>query len=410
VDKTHREQADAAYAAGDWRAAAREYIAAAGEDGNESGEPYHLAGNALLRLKRFDDAATVYEKALEDEGYSKSAAVNANLGMALCQAGMHERALAAYGRALDDPMYGSRYKALQGLAGAQFELGLIEEAGDSYRRAALDDANPEPGKALNNLGLCFMALGRPEDAVEAYRAALDIEDYSGRGRSAANMGLAYASLGNHVNALNAFDRSVSAFGYELTGAAAAAAEASRKAMESPQVVEGWSTGTDGDDEVSAFFRRTDDEMRVVDRETRKEERKIRKSGKKAWVGAAIWVVGVLIIVGAIAFAWLSGLGYPTQAMTVNGLLAAHRGGEAVESYWVAVPSTDVEKEMSNLPPEFASYAVDGIERSAKTSTVDVTVVLDKGAPLTYKVSLVREGVGWKVNGVTNDWRSTGGGS
>ncbi len=419
MESKQLEQAAAAYEAGDWRTAAREYLAAAGEGGTGSGEAFHLAGNALMRLKRFDDAATVYEKALQDHEYTKTGPVNANLGAALCAAGMHQRALAAYQRALDDPDYTARYKALQGLAGAQYEVGLIEDAGDSYRRAALDDANPDPGKALNNLGLCFMALGRPSDAIEAYRAAVDLEDYNGRGRAAANMGLAYASLGQHRDAVKAFDRAAEEFGYELTGAAAAAADASRAIVEEPQVVEGWSTGelppVFGDEDApdlgeSAFFTRTDEDMRVADREARKSERKERKAGKKAWVGIAVWVTGAVIVLGAIAFAWLSGLGFPTQQMTVNGLLGAVKNGKAVESYWVAVPSADVEKEMSNLPPKFTSYTIDAIERSAKTSTVDVTIVLDKGAPLTYRMSLVREGVGWKVNGVTNDWRSTGTGS
>ncbi|MCE5190450.1 MAG: tetratricopeptide repeat protein [Actinomycetia bacterium] len=418
MDKTHLAEAAAAYAAEDWRTAAREYLAAAGDGGPGSGEAFHLAGNALMRLKRFDDAANVYERALQDHEYTKTGPLNANLGRALCNAGMHQRALAAYQRALDDPSYTSRYKALQGLAGAQFEVGLIEDAGDSYRRAALDDANPNPGTALNNLGLCFMALGRPADAVEAYRAAVELEGYTGRGRAAANMGLAYAALGRHQDAVKAFDRASEEFGYPLSGASAAAADASRAALESPQVVEGWSTGemspvVEGGpkpDAASTFFTRTDEEMRVVDREARKTERRQHKAGKREWVGVVVWVSGALIVVGAIAFAWLSGVGYPTQTMTVKGLLDAHRGGKAVESYWVAVPSADVEKEMSNLPPKFASYSVQDIERSAKTSTVDVTVVLDKGAPLTYRVSLVREGVGWKVNGVTNDWRSTGSGS
>jgi hypothetical protein len=66
--------------------------------------------------------------------------------------------------------------------------------------------------------------------------------------------------------------------------------------------------------------------------------------------------------------------------------------------------------MASLPPKWQSLELGAIERSARTSTVEVTVVLEQGAPLTYQVSLAREGVGWKVNGVINDWRSTGGGS
>ena len=66
--------------------------------------------------------------------------------------------------------------------------------------------------------------------------------------------------------------------------------------------------------------------------------------------------------------------------------------------------------MSSLPPKFTSYTIDGTQGAARKSTVTVTIVLEQGAPLTYTVSLLREGVGWKVNGITNDWRSTGGGS
>lgn len=127
-----------------------------------------------------------------------------------------------------------------------------------------------------------------------------------------------------------------------------------------------------------------------------------------FVVAGTWVAIVAIIVGALGFAWVSGLGYPTQSMTVRGLLEAHTAGKPVEPYWVAVPTADVDKEMSNLPPKVERYELGATERSAKTSSVEVTVILEQGAPLTYKISLAREGVGWKVNGITNEWRSTGG--
>ncbi len=422
MDESRFEAAEAAYSTGDWRTAAREYLGAAGGGGAGAGEAFHMAGNALMRLKRFDDAAQVYTRALDDADYGNLGALNANRGAAFSAAGERERAVSSYEAALEDPAYDSRFKALQGLGGALFDLGRIEDAGDAYRRAALDDANPQPGKALNNLGMCFVALGRPADAVEAYRAAVALDDYPGRGKAAANLGLAYMSLGLSEEAIRAFERAMKEFGYELTDGAAAAYEAAQEALGSRQVVDGWSTGEmppafkfeedeTEDGPESAFFTRTDTEMKVVDRENRRAERVERNSKKNVWVTVSVWVTVAAVIIGLVAFAWLSGFGYPTQEMSVKGLLSAHRAGETVESYWVAVPSADVAKEMSNLPPEFAADPViENVVRSAKTSTVDVTIVLDKGAPLTYKVSLLREGVGWKVNGITNDWRSTGGGS
>ena len=75
---------------------------------------------------------------------------------------------------------------------------------------------------------------------------------------------------------------------------------------------------------------------------------------------------------------------------------------------MAVPQTDVKQEMRLLPAKFASYRMEGIDRSLLKSTARVVVKLETGSELTYDILLVREGVGWKVNGVKNRWGSTGG--
>jgi len=71
-----------------------------------------------------------------------------------------------------------------------------------------------------------------------------------------------------------------------------------------------------------------------------------------------------------------------------------------------VPQKDLAKEMAKIPP-LKSYTIDSVDRSSQTSTVTVTVTPQKGAPLRYTISLEREGAGWKVTGVENDWRATG---
>ena len=83
--------------------------------------------------------------------------------------------------------------------------------------------------------------------------------------------------------------------------------------------------------------------------------------------------------------------------------------QPVDGYWVAVPSADVDKEMAKLPP-VKEYEIAAIERSPGSLERDVTVTPENGAPLRYEITLAREGVGWKVTGIENDWRSTGGGS
>jgi tetratricopeptide (TPR) repeat protein len=421
VDDARFQQGVEAYEAGDYRVAAREFLGAT--TGNGDGPAYHQAGNALMRLQRFDDAIAVYTKALNDESYPRRSTVQANLGTAFGAAKRYEDAAEAYRAALDDPDYEARYKALQGLGGALFELGNTADAADSYRRAALDDANPDPGRALNNLGMAFMKMGRPQDAVEAYRAAVDMERYAGRGRCSANLGMAFVALGMHDKAVRAFERARDEFGYSLPTAAEAAYEASTSALGTPELVEGWRTGEmppldvvqrrhsseEFEEPESEFFTRTDSDMKVADKAARKVERTERRGARNVWVAVVIWSAVAIVLLGGLAFAWLSGLGYPTQSMTVGGLLDAHAAGASVAEFWVAVPTADVEKEMGNLPVDF-TYTIGAIERSARTSKVEVTVMLETGAPLSYQVLMVREGVGWKVNGITNDWRSTGGGS
>jgi len=428
LDQSRLEAAEAAYAAGDWTTAAREYLGAAAGEIQGSGYAFHRAGNALMKLKRLDDACAVYERALQDGDYPDEATVSCNLGTAKASLGTYDEAAKAFKRSLEAPDHAGRYKALQGIAGAYYQMGRIEEAAEAYHQAALDSGNPDPGKALNNLGLCFVALDRPEDAVEAYRAAVDLPGYKGRGRAAANLGMAYAALGMHDRAVASFERARDELGFELSARFDAAYRASSAAAGAspavqPDRVEGWTTGEmppvaptrtfefpDEDaEEESRFFTITDAEMKVADREERRRERQQRPPKRPVWVSAVVWVALAVLVAGALIAAYLFGIGYPTQQMTVNGVLEAYADGDTVDSYWVAVPATDVQKAMSSLPTEWVSYEITGIERSARTSQVEVTVTLERGGVVTYQISLAREGVGWKVNGVSTSFSSMDGG-
>lgn len=440
VNQTRFEEGRKAYEAGDFRASAKAFLEAAGR-GEGSGRAYHMAGNSFLKLRRYGDAVTVYRHALADEGYEERASVHCNMAAAHVALGEYPEAVEAYDVALEDPAYINQYRALQGKAGALFEMGKIEKAAMAYRQAALDGDNPDPGKALNNLGLCFMRLDRPTDAVEAYRAALGFDTYSGRGRALSNLGMAYHVIGCHEDAIKAFEKARELHGHELSGAATTAYGASQDALRAPaerEVVEGWSTGemtplpsevpskappvgrdpfssaresmapteeVSDDDEVGAFFAMSDEEMRDRDR----SQRRAQKAERGPWALIGTVLVGLVLVIALFAGAFLMGVGYPTQQMTVSGMLDARAGGRPVAAYWVAVPTADIDKEMAKLPP-MREYEIGEIERSPRTSRVSVIVTPESGAPLSYEITLAREGVGWKVTGVENDWRSTGGGS
>jgi tetratricopeptide (TPR) repeat protein len=431
-----------------------------------------MAGNALMRLRRYQDAVTVYGHALRDETYDKRGAVQANLGAAYGAIGEYAEAVKAYEAALAEPDYTTQYRALQGMAGALCERGRVDEAAVAYRKAAIDPDNPNPGKALVNLGLCFMALNRPADAVEAFKAALGFDDYQGRGKALANLGQAYVALGEYQEAVRAFERSTQLHSHTLSPAALEAYEAALAAAPPAtgrETVDGWETGQmppamaaaepagwdtadlqaltggaalgaaspapyspapadpqpasepsepDGaaaaaalgmGDEaaVSEFFTMTEDEMRSRDQEARRAQRAQRRAGG-GWVRSAVAVaLVVLVLVAGCGSAYWFGYGWPTQVSTVNGLVGAYASGQPVERFWVAVPGKDVAREMAKMPP-VKEFEVEGVDRGRLASTVRVTVTPEKGAPLHYAITLAREGVGWKVTGVENDWGSTGG--
>lgn len=519
MDASQFQEAQRAYDAGDFRTAAKGFLSAAGKGSAGNGAAYHMAGNALMKLRRHTDAITVYGHALRDDTYGRRGTVLANLGAAYSAQGDYVEAIRHYEAALAEPDYDCPSKAWQGIAKAYMERGHVDEAAVAYRKAAIDPGNPEPGKALVNLGLCFMALGRPADAVEAYKAALGFDTYKARGKALSNLGQAYTAMGEYDEAVKAFEKAVQLHAHQLSPAAReayedarahatpgvsadpeeagpplfvpepqpAAAQPQAPAQPQPlvppgtevrrstqdsspfapvsqrQTVDGWESGqmpaaltdmppggwettelaaltgaaaqfsetpayaapagTDdapgayaqadraarelgfGDESaVSDFFSRSEEDMKARDREMRRQKRAENRTGLKTAFGIAVAVFTLAAVLGA---AYWFGFGWPTQETTVTALLENYAAGRPVEVYWVAVPDKDVAKEMAKVPP-VKEFTLGGVVRGRDTSEVRITVTPEQGAPLTYVVTLSREGVGWKVSGIDNDWRSTGG--
>lgn len=456
MDQTKYQEAQVAYESGDFRTAAKLFLASAGKGAAGNGSAYHMAGNSLMRLRRHADSVTVYGHALRDETYGRRGAIQANLGTAYLAIGDYALAIESYEAALTEPDYETPFRAYQGLASALVERGRIDEAAGAYHRAAVDPKNPEPAKALVNLGLCLMGLSRPADAAEAYKAALGFDGYQGRGKALSNLGQAYVALGEYNEAVRAFEKATQLHGQRLSVSAQQAYDRALLATTpTREVIDGWETGEitpidadgavtgwdtgaltaladDGEGEplvvhtphgqgeqaaaalgmgdesaVTSFFTMTEDEMRVRDREVQRAARQSRDTApartKRAIISASI----VLVVVVALAGLYWLGFGWPMQRTTVTGLISAYAEGQPIEGYWVAVPEKDIAREMAKIPP-VADFVVGDATSSAGTSRVSVTITPSSGAPLHYVVTLAREGVGWKIIGIENDWRSSGG--
>lgn len=421
------ETARTAYQHGDWAAAAST-LAACKVPGEAAGAADHLLGNALMKLGRYGEAADAYASALADAGYGHAGALSCNRGRALVAAGRADEAVACFQAALADASYAAPYKANLALGNLYASQGNATEAGVAYRNAAIDESNPDPAGALSKLGDCFMTLGRPVDAVEAYRTALDFTaDGVPTGCVYAQLGGAYVASNRMPEAVDAFTQAVSDATYHLTAQQQASFSAAQKALaaingQGPSATDqmlaaaGYgeapapdSTGSydpldplgkSGEfipsPEDTGFFSVTEEDLMQADKRGRKVKRKHTHTGLRVLV-----TLLVLLVIAAAAggLAYWRGYGWPTQEAVVTDLFATGGAGD-IGAWLSGGVSAETRSAIEDVMPQSSStVSVNGVDRSMTSSTVLLTAQLAEGGEQAYQVSLVRDGLSWKVTNV-----------
>ena len=404
----------------------------------EMGLVYHQIGNCLIKLKDPGEAIHAYTQATADAAYDACGSVNYNLGMAYAALHDYEHAVRHFEIAVSDAKYDTPYKAYTGMGSALMKLGKSAEAGVAFREAALDEGNPDPTKALLNLGVCFMALDRPADAVASYESALQFDMTPDiRHKLYANLGQAYVASGQMQKAVNAFEQAIADKTYFLSDSASvdyqrAIAAVAQGTAELTQVIpatadmSGLDVTADGAPVYSdqdpygyaeqdpyyyadayeqgypggyqeaddRFFTASDEELEQWSRGLAKQERKRRNVGLKVLV---VFILLVLVAFGAAVYAYTQGFGYPSQESVVQQLFAdPDAAREAVVAKDVSDESAEA---MLQLVQQDADVAIDGVDKSMGESTAYVTADTPEGGQVRYKVSLVRDMIGWKVAGV-----------
>lgn len=404
----------------------------------ETGLVYHKMGNCLTKMKDFRGAIQAYTEAAGDTAYDACGTVNYNLGMAYAALRDYDDAIKHFEIAVSDGKYLTPYKAYMGMGNALLRQGKSAEAGVAFREAALDEANPDPTKALLNLGVCFMSLDRPADAVTSYESALQFDmNPDTRNKLEASLGQAYVACGQMQNAVNAFESAIADKTYFLSASASvdyqrAIAAVSQGTDELTQSLPPVAADTSGIDVVTTdeeiypndqeayapapqqptspyymadaygspeaqqeaddrFFTASDDELEKWSRGEAKKERKRKSSGLKALV---VVIVIVVVLLAAGVFAYTQGYGYPMQQTVAEALF----NDSTSDVYASSLSSSDIAT-IQNTIPSGVQTSVAGVDRGMATSTVYVTATTSQGSDLTYQVSMVREGIGWKVSGV-----------
>jgi tetratricopeptide (TPR) repeat protein len=423
----------AAYASlGDYAESVRAYQSALAEpDYATPYKAYQGMANSLLERGSVEEAAIAFRKGALEPGNPDPGKALVNLGLCFMALGRPADAVEAYQAALGFDQYNGRGKALSNLGQAYLAMGNDAEAVKAFDKStqlhghklsptaqtAYDDARfrvqPAPREVVEGwqtgelpqviaVGASAVVAPSPLPApipapmparapAVPPEATLPVSDPAAAPVAPMQSSTAgdSAALEPHValydvEAAHDFDA--------LPPEAAAAASA---------------LGMGNDQDIADFFSVTDEQLKERDRDARREGRS--KPGKRGGAGKTLIVLGILVVlaVGLLGGAYALGFGFPTQEQTVSGLLGAHTTGDPVVSYWIAVTDKDVRKEMAKIPP-LTSFVVDGVTMHTNDSVALVTVTPKTGAPLHYTLTLRREGVGWKVTGVENDWRSTGG--
>ena len=438
MKSTYYSDATVAYNSGDYIKALEGYYncltndAAAFEPG-DTGLVYHRVGNCLVKVERFAEAVSVYRKSLDDEQYHERGSLFVNLGTALAALEQYEEAITEFQAALDDRDYATPYRAWMGMGNALSKLGRIVEAGTAYRTAALDNTNPNPVKALMNLGASFSALDRPADAVEAYLAILDFK-VTGitLNRTYERLGSAYYANGEYAEAVQAFNDAQLGTNFKLSERSLSLLADARQALQSPEVaaakpshvlavspypqaaLDDSSSLPPLDIEISGpfsvvgdqtaadidFFTASDAELIAAGKRQYKRERQLRHTGLK--ITFAVLLVFVIAF-GGLIFAFVSGYGWPTQESVINGFFDDYGADRSIDAYWVDAAAKDP-RAFSNMllavaPVNSNAVTIVNLDRSVDTSEALVKATLPEGGSVYYRLSLVRDGIGWKINGI-----------
>lgn len=412
-----------AYKQGDLYAAIQ-WLDQAKMPGEVSGRVDHLRGNCLMKLGKYEEAAAAYGDALADTSYGHAGALSSNRGRALLAAQKPEEAVASLLLATKDSSYPTPYKAYIALGNAYAQIGNYREAGVAYRNAAIDENNPDPSKALRNLGACFMKMGRAIDAVEAYRTALDFSTpLESQNAIYEDLGIAYASASRWSEAVDAFEHSIEDGTHELSSESKTAYAASQAALNAAAsssgstdaflAAAGYASGSDPLDPLgksgefipspddTGFFDISEAEMAQMAMENKSIRRKHQHSGLR---GCLTFLIILLILGGGLAYTYYCGYGWPLQESVVEDLFTTNADGGDVKGL-LANDLTDEDRMsiIASLPDGASGVNVRGVDRSMNESEVLVTVTLSAGGEQSFRVTLEREGIGWKVNGVNVEY-------
>ena len=107
-----------------------------------------------------------------------------------------------------------------------------------------------------------------------------------------------------------------------------------------------------------------------------------------------FIIVIILALAAAVFAYTQGYGYPTQETVAKQLLADPSNSSSLFSSGVDNADALVGPVVTD-----ANAQVLGVDKSMSNSTVYVSASTDKGGEVQYKISMVRDLIGWKISNI-----------
>ena len=155
-------------------------------------------------------------------------------------------------------------------------------------------------------------------------------------------------------------------------------------------------------EDTGFFSVSEEDLVRQDKIDRKVRRKHRHTGLKIFL---VILFLLALIVGGGIFAYVKGYGWPTQQSVAEQLFDAKTQGTDISGLFADGVSESQLQEYSDMVLSGATVEVTGLDRSMTESTVALTATLGSGIEQDYTISMVRDGLGWKISDIEADYRS-----
>ena len=399
-------------------------------------------GMAYAALGDYEDAISHFEIAVSDGKYDTPYKAYMAMGNALMKLGKSAEAGIAFRSAALDEHNPSPVRALLNLGVCFMALNRPADAVVSYESALQFDMDPAlKNKLYANLGQAYVASGQMQKACHAFEQALADKTYFLSDSASVDYQRAVGAVAQGTSDIGA-PVAADAPAASAKHAAAGADTSGLDVMNGEAVSQGGALVRseapygrreegydDGFDTKAGFTGEEEDEdpkdAKARAKAAKKAEKAKGRKGKKGqtdffdttnqtdqWtqlsnaapkkrrIGLKIAIFLMVLLIAALGagiYLYSQGWGYPPAEDVVTQLFADPDG--ATKTLYADGINEATANQLSGLVQQDKNVNIDGCNRSMSTTEVYATTTMVEGGKITYRITLIRDMLSWKISNV-----------